>query len=452
MGDSSTENAGTLPSSPLADAPTLAPQSSAELPRDFGRYRLEKLLGQGGMGAVYLANDTQLGRQVALKIPTLCGHDPVNTKARFLREVRAAAVLQHPNICPIIDVDEVDGTPFMTMAYIPGRTLAAQLRSNGPFTPRAAAEMVRKLALALQSAHCRGVIHRDLKPGNIQIDERGEPVVMDFGLARRADLVADHLTKPGEILGTPCYMPPEQMTGDVESMGSPCDIYSLGIILYELLTGKTPFSGDLLALMSQVTLDEPAPPSSHRPGLDPRLDAICLKALAKRPCDRYSSMQGFADALSNWLNTGGPGLLLRVVGTPFAYRPLPNQTIISVGRQRRRPGDPDDVGNDMVLRVPGDDHSSTRISRRHLEIQRREDGYVVIDTSKAGTQLNGMPLPRGTPTPLASGDRLMVAGVAELEVVLETSSATARLARPDVRLREGGFVLEATLGDMITEE
>jgi serine/threonine protein kinase len=452
MADPPINDGCTLASRAVGDAPTLPPGSRIELPRPFGRYRLEKLLGQGGMGAVYLAHDTELGRSVALKIPTLSGCDADNAKARFLREVKAAAVLQHPNVCPIIEVDEFDGTPFMTMAYIPGQTLAKVLHSSGPFAPRAAVEMTRKLALALDSAHARGVIHRDLKPGNIQIDERGEPVVMDFGLARRADLVGEQLTRPGEVLGTPSYMPPEQMTGDVELMGPLCDVYSLGVILYELLTGEVPFSGDLLALMSQVTLDAPAPPSSRRAGLDPRLDAICLKALAKAPADRFPSMRAFADALSGWLNAGGPALMLRVVGTPFAYRPLPNQTIISVGRQRRKPGDPDDVGNDMILRVPGDDAQSTRISRRHFEIQRDGDTYSVVDSSKAGTQLNGMPLPRGTPTPLASGDRLTVADVVELEVVLETSSASARLARPEVRLRDGGFVLEATLGDMITEE
>src|SRR5579871_3711209 len=365
----------TLRSRAGADAPTLPPSQRVELPRPFGRYRLEKLLGQGGMGAVYLAYDTQLGRSVALKIPSLSSPDADNCRERFFREVRAAAVLQHPNICPIIDVDEVDTTPFMTMAYIPGKTLASVLRSSGKFAPRAAVEMTRTLALALESAHARGVIHRDLKPGNIQIDDRGEPIVVDFGLARRADLVCEQLTRPGEIIGTPSYMPPEQMTGDVELMGPLCDVYSLGVILYELLTGEPPFSGDLLALMSQVTLDAPAPPSSRRSGLDPCLDAICLKALAKAPADRYPSMKAFADALSAWFNAGAPALMLRVVGTPFAYRPLPNQTIISVGRQRRKPGDPDDVGNDMVVRVPGDEALSARISRRHFEIHRDGESY-----------------------------------------------------------------------------
>ncbi len=452
MAEPPTNDGCTLPSRAECDTPTLPPTSRMELPRDFGRYRLEKLLGQGGMGAVYLAYDTQLGRSVALKIPSLSSPDADNCRERFFREARAAAVLQHPNICPIIEVGEVDGTPFMTMAYIPGQTLAKQLRAIGKFAPRAAVEMTRKLALALDSAHTRGVIHRDLKPGNIQIDERGEPVVMDFGLARRADLVCEQLTRPGEVIGTPSYMPPEQMTGDVELMGPLCDVYSLGVILYELLAGETPFSGDLLALMSQVTLDAPPPPSSRRPGLDSRLDAICLKALAKAPADRYPSMKAFADALSAWLNISAPALMLRVLGTPFAYRPLSNQNIISVGRQRRKPGDPDDVGNDMILRVPGDDALSARISRRHFEIRRDGECYSIVDSSRVGTQLNGMPLTRGAPTPLTSGDRVTVAGVVELEVVLETSSPTARLARPEVRVREGGPIIEATLGDMITEE
>ena len=429
------------------------------LPRAFGRYRLEQFLGQGGMGTVYRAHDTQLNRAIALKIPALGSSAAATLKARFLREAQAAAALQHPNICPIYDIGEVEGIPFLTMSLLHGEPLSRRVHSGRPFEPGAAIDLVRKLALALQAAHTLGVIHRDLKPGNVMIDERGEPVIMDFGLARRADLVGEQLTHQGDILGTPAYMSPEQITGDVAQMGPGCDIYSLGVILYELLTGTVPFQGDLFSLVSQVTLDAPPPPSQRKPGLDPRLDAVCLKALAKAPPGRFGSMQAFADVLAAILDpdrpsaTRGPHTFtLRVLGTPYAYRPLPNQTYITIGRQRRKPGEPDDTGNDVVLRVPGNSDLSTRISRRHFEIQRDGDQYFVVDRSKVGTQLNGAPLTRDMPALLASGDRLVVAGVVELEVVLH-APGPMRLVRPEVLLPGiAGIVLEATLGDMVTTE
>lgn len=439
----------------LEEQTTVPPQSraDAELPRLFGRYRLEDVLGVGGMGTVYLATDLQLNRPVALKIPIHTGPAAKTARARFLREAQAAAALQHPNICPIFDVGEIEGTPYLTMAYVRGEPLSRRINGK-PWPPSDAVELVRTLALALQSAHEGGVIHRDLKPGNVIIDDRGEPIVMDFGLARRADFVGGQLTQQGELFGTPAYMPPEQITGDVVEMGPGCDIYSLGVMLYELLTGRVPFVGDLLALVSQVTLDPPLPPSQRRPELDSRLDAICLNALAKKPADRFASMQEFADALSAWIGgaAAAAAMTLRVVGTPFAFRPLPQQTCIRVGRQRRKPGDPADVGNDMVVRVPGSDELSARISRRHFEIQREGEQYFVIDRSKAGTLLNGAPLTPHVPAELGSGDRLTVAGVIELEIVLHGSPA-ALLASGQVTLPgERGAVLEATCGDIVSME
>ena len=145
------------------------------------------------------------------------------------------------------------------------------------------------------------MIHRDLKPGNVMIDKRSEPIVMDFGLARRSRPGDDRLTKTGTMMGTPAYMPPEQISGDVNLMGPGCDIYSLGVILYELLAGRLPFVGDAMAMLSQVLLDEPPPPSRFRPELDPELDAICLKAMAKKVPDRYVSMTELAAALQDYL-------------------------------------------------------------------------------------------------------------------------------------------------------
>jgi len=270
-----------------------------DLPASFGRYRLLKLLGKGSMGAVYQAHDTQLNRTVALKMPQLDQKEGSQILARFYREARAAA-LHHPNICPLHDVGEVDGLPYLTMGYIEGKTLAEFVRTR-PLQPRQSALLVRKLAMALQEAHKRGVIHRDLKPANIMIDRRGEPIIMDFGLARRAGKGEPQLTEQGTILGTPAYMAPEQGAGDLDAIGPACDVYSLGVILYELLAGRTPFMGDLLTVLSQVKMVEPPPPSQFRPDLDPELEAICLKALAKKIDKRHKSMAILASALSYYL-------------------------------------------------------------------------------------------------------------------------------------------------------
>jgi hypothetical protein len=437
------------------------------LPLVLGRYRLEEQLGQGGMGAVYRALDTHLGRTVALKVPFLWGGGREAVKVRFLREAQSAALLAHPNICPVHDLGEIDGVPYLTMAFVRGAPLADRLHPDRPAPPREAVALVRKLALALHEAHTRGIIHRDLKPSNVMIDEHGEPVVMDFGLARRADS-ALLLTQQGEMLGTPSYMPPEQVDGDVQAMGPASDVYSLGALLYEMVVGRPPFRGDVLAILAQICADEPVAPSRRLPGLNPALDYLCLRALKKDPGQRWESMAAFADALARFLAVGenasggnaygtdllpaGP-LVLKVVGSPFAYRAAPQQTVVTLGRQKRRPGEPADVGNDLVLRVPGNDVLSARISRRHLEIHCGDGGLSVTDRSKAGTLLNGRPLQRDVPAALAAGDRLVVAGVLTLEVaagatLLATPVAEARVAAGAGEPTE--VFLEASLGDMLT--
>jgi serine/threonine protein kinase len=287
------------------------PETSSKLPTQlpslFGRYQLQKLLGQGGMGAVYLAHDTQLDRSVALKIPIFSAEEGSQVLARFYREARAAATILHANVCPIYDVGEVDDVPYLTMGYIEGKSLAEWIRGK-PLTPRQSAVLVRKLALALQEAHKKGVIHRDLKPANIMIDNRGEPIIMDFGLARRTRPGDPRLTQKGAVMGTPAYMPPEQVSGNPEVIGPACDIYSLGVILYELVTGRLPFHGDPMAMLSQVLLNEPPPPSQWRPDLDAALESICLKAMAKKVEHRYASMAELTAALQDYLRRGSPTL------------------------------------------------------------------------------------------------------------------------------------------------
>ncbi|HXY34934.1 MAG TPA: SUMF1/EgtB/PvdO family nonheme iron enzyme [Planctomycetaceae bacterium] len=291
-------------------AETLAPRQSAvgdepkvgPLSGQFGRYRILRTLGQGAMGTVYLAEDTQLLRQVALKTPQFTDDSEQELLERFYREARAAATLRHPHICPVYDVGDIDGTHYITMAYIEGKSLSEFIKPAVPQTERQILIVIGKIAQALQAAHDRGIVHRDLKPANIMVDSQGEPVIMDFGLAQQIRTGEDvRLTQTGTILGSPAYMSPEQVEGDPSKVGPAADQYGLGVILYELLTGKVPFEGSLTAVMGQILAREPMPPSRFRPGLDPRIDAVCLKMLAKNPADRFLSLAAVAAELASIL-------------------------------------------------------------------------------------------------------------------------------------------------------
>ncbi len=284
-----------------ADTVSAAEKVAYDLPETFGRYRIVKKLGQGGMGSVYLAHDTQLDRPVALKVPQFSPQDGPQVLQRFFREAQTAAKIRHPHLCPVYDAGEIGGVPYLTMAYLEGRLLSEYVRAEQPPPVGQTVELVRKLAWALLEAHTHGIVHRDLKPANIFVDRCGEPVVMDFGLARRTTGEDVTITQHGALLGTPAYMAPEQARGKGETIGPASDIYGLGVILYELLTGQRPFRGQLLEVLSQILTEEPEPPSKHRPDLDRSLEAICLKALAKRPEDRYASMAEFAAALTGYL-------------------------------------------------------------------------------------------------------------------------------------------------------
>jgi class 3 adenylate cyclase/tetratricopeptide (TPR) repeat protein len=281
-----------------------------DLPEQIGRYRIRKLLGRGGMGSVYLAHDAQLERLVALKVP-LFGRDEGTALERFYREARTAGRLQHPNICPVFDVGEAEGLHYLSMAYIEGEPLSAKVKDFARRPPKEAAALVRTLALALEEAHRQGVIHRDLKPSNIMINRRNEPVVMDFGLARQVQTASPLQTEVGTLLGTPAYMSPEQARGDMTAMGPGCDIYSLGIVLYELLVGRIPFDGPTVDVLAQQVRDPPPPPSKLRPDLDPHIEAICLKAMAKEPSRRFLSMAEVAQALEDYLSGVAAGAALQ---------------------------------------------------------------------------------------------------------------------------------------------
>ncbi len=271
-------------------------------PREFGRYVLERELGIGGMGTVYLARDTTLDRLVALKIPRFTSPDSKRLVERFYREARAMAAIRNANLCAIYDVFECDGFHCLTMDYIKGETLAEKLRRDGKQSPRHAVDFVATMSRAVHLAHQSGIIHRDLKPGNVMIASDGQPKIMDFGLARMPQQDDDVITADGGILGSPAYLAPELV--DDRLIASPAsDVYSLGVILYEMLAGSRPHSGSAMSVLRQLAT-EPVPSlSEFNVAVDPALESICRKSLAKDPTKRFISALDFADALSGWLIT-----------------------------------------------------------------------------------------------------------------------------------------------------
>ena len=277
--------------------------SSQHFPIHFGRYEVIGRLGEGTMGAVYLALDKQLDRHVALKIAKFSEHSDRAVIRRFYREARAMAMLRHANLCPVYDLGESDGTYFLTMAYIAGDTLAAKLTGSEPLPARQVAVLIHKLACALEAAHRADVVHRDLKPANILIDRDNEPVITDFGLASVSEQ-GSRLTEFGTMIGTPAYMAPEQVTGNLDAIGPASDIYGLGAIMYQLLTGRLPFEGSVVSVVKQTISNQPVAPRQIDERVDELLELVCLKALAKNPEDRFGSAAEMAAAVGEFLTPG----------------------------------------------------------------------------------------------------------------------------------------------------
>lgn len=283
------------------EPPTVAPLEP--LPEKIGRYRILKQLGAGGMGTVYEAEDPELKRIVALKVPHFHGSPLQRSTARqrFLREGSAAARIRHPHVCPIHDVGEHEGTPFVVMAYVEGQSLAERLRDLGRFDdPRQAVSLIRQVAEALEIVHGHGVIHRDLKPANILLDARGQAVLTDFGLAR-PESGDEHLTAEGVLVGTPSYMAPEQAAGDLKNISPRTDLYSLGVVLYQMLTGRLPFEGPQLAVLGKIAHETPPRPAQLRTDLDSNLETIVTKLMARRPEERFANAHELTVTLDRWL-------------------------------------------------------------------------------------------------------------------------------------------------------
>src|SRR5437764_1677254 len=296
-----------------------------------GRYQLGEVIGHGGMAEVHRGRDVRMGREVAIKLlrPDLA-RDP-SFQGRFRREAQAAAALSHPAIVAVYDTgeDHHDGvvTPYIVMEYVEGRTLRDVLATEGRLLPQRAMEITAQVCAALEQAHRAGIVHRDIKPGNVMLTSSGEVKVMDFGIARAVTGAAATMTQTAAVIGTAHYLSPEPARG--EHVDARSDVYSTGCLLYELLTGGPPFSGDsAVAVAYQHVREEPVPPSRIEPDVSPALDAIVLKAMAKNRANRYQTAGEMRADIERAL-AGRPVEATPLLATdPAPFLPPPATTVL----------------------------------------------------------------------------------------------------------------------------
>ena len=357
-------------------------------------------IGRGGMGRVYRARHLKGGRLVAIKVLRPEAFRRRGGRRRFVAETQAAAALDHPHIIKVFEVGETEAGPYFVMELIEGPSLDTVIRQRPPALVQAIHWLI-PVAQAVHHAHGQGIIHRDLKPANIMIDQAGRPRVMDFGMAKllnKRDRIGLSSTQQGTVLGTPCFMPPEQ-AGDTETeLGPYSDVYSLGAIFFALLTGRPPFDeGTLLATLLKVRSADPAPAvRTLCPEVPVDVERICQRCLSKKASDRYPTAQALAEALiavcENATSRTEAGVALFAMATG-EWIALAKATIV-VGRSAEC---------DLVLNTPA-------ISRRHCQIVRNGNELLVVDLgSRGGTRVNGSPVTRSA---LHDGDWLQIAGLA----------------------------------------
>src|SRR5579883_687562 len=299
--------------SPSRDTSAGPPPPSAAAPPVVPGYEIEGELGRGGMGVVYKARQLSLNRTVALKVVHAADRLDGKSLIRFLAEAEAVASVRHPNVVQVYDFGDHNGRPFLALEFVDGGSLADRLRAAGRLAPAEAAALLAPLARGVQAAHDQGIVHRDLKPGNVLLGTRDAkadtatatwaaagspagPKVTDFGLAKRG--AGSDLTRTQAVMGTPAYMAPEQAAGGSKFVGPAADVWALGVILYECLTGRRPFEGDdPWAVMRAVMADDPVPPRRAAPGVPRDLELVCLKCLEKDPVRRYPAAAALADDL-----------------------------------------------------------------------------------------------------------------------------------------------------------
>ncbi len=286
----------------------MAAHSGAESPQSFGRFRVIRPLGRGGMGMVYLAEDPIIGRQVAIKVvraePGLEEAELNELQTRFEREFQSAGTLSHPNIVTVFDVGKEGDSSFFAMEFLPGESLADILKSDRVLSFKEIAEYGSKMCSALDYAHDHGVVHRDIKPANILIDRSGEPKITDFGVAK---LTSTNLTRTGTVVGTPSYMSPEQVTGQPVSGAS--DQFSVAVIFYQMLTGELPFTGENpTTILYKIVHETPTRPHEKKRTLPPQIDQVLLRALEKKPENRFARCIDLAMAVREALGVAAQEL------------------------------------------------------------------------------------------------------------------------------------------------
>lgn len=347
------------------------------------RYEIIRRLGSGGMADVYLARDTQLGRQVAIKVLYKRYARDEEFVARFRREAQSAAALNHPHIVSIYDRGEAEDSYYIAMEYLEGRSLKAVIDEEGPLEPARAIDYAEQMLRALQFAHENNVIHRDIKPHNIVINDRGQLKVTDFGIARAGS--SPSVTETGSIIGTAQYLSPEQAKGKAVEQSS--DLYSLGIVMYEMLTGRVPFEGENpVAIALKHLSDEPVPPQALVPEIPDNLNAVVMRALAKDPRDRYPGASEFLTDLERCRRD------LPVVAPP----PADDTAMTSVISAGAVAAAADDTGVTTISRPPSMDAGENRKSARRKKILYAIIAIIALAALAAGVYFLAFAQTRGT--------------------------------------------------------